>query len=88
LEHGCPVCNGMAGITETCPQCGKIMGDEGMVEDYYGPYSPYDNMDLYEQTGFWILADRLPCVHLFSCPACGYDTRIGFPQVILEDRQS
>jgi len=77
VEYGCPLCNGIAGVNERCSSCGQLMRDAGMVEDYYGPYSPYDNMDRYEPPLFWELADRMPCVHLFSCSKCGYDKRVG-----------
>ncbi len=84
MEYGCPVCNGMASIAERCPRCGAPMTDAGMVEDFYGPYSPYENMDLYELPCYWQLADDAPCVHLYACPACGYDKRVAFPQVTLK----
>lgn len=83
MQYGCPVCNGVARLNMFCPGCGQIMEDVGMIEDYYGPYSPYDNMDLYEPPRFWKLADTLPCVHLFSCSGCGRDKRVGIPQVIM-----
>ena len=59
------------------------MIDGGIVENYYGPYSPYDNTDIYELPVFWQLADKFPCVHLFSCFGCGYDLRLAFPQVVM-----
>ncbi len=83
MECGCPVCNGLAVTDRVCPECGETMEDGGMVEDYYGPYSPYDDMDLYEQPEFWEMADEAPCVHLFTCPKCGYDERVGFRSVVM-----
>lgn len=83
MEYGCAVCNGLAEVDIYCPECGRKMEDDGMVEDFYGPYSPYDNMDLYEPVWYWDLAAGMPCVHLFACPECGCDKRVAFPQVIL-----
>ncbi|MCL4440797.1 MAG: hypothetical protein M1609_09490 [Firmicutes bacterium] len=83
MEYGCPVCNGLTEKTMPCPECGELMKDDGMVENYYGPYSPYENTDTYEPPLFWELAPVLPCVHLFSCPLCGRDTRVAFPQVVM-----
>lgn len=83
MECVCPVCNGLTTAEVKCPKCGEMMEDTGMVEDYYGPYSPYDNQELYEPPVFWNLADRLPCVHLYSCPDCGYDERVGVKQVVM-----
>lgn len=83
LEYGCPICNGLFEEDLQCLKCGQIMQDNGRIEDYYGPYSPYDNMDKYEQPFFGGLSEELPCVHLFTCPRCGYDTRVGIEQVVL-----
>lgn len=83
MEYGCPLCNGFVTVEKQCSCCGHEMSDCGMIEDYYGPYSPYENADLYEPQGFWMLANSLPCVHLFSCPNCGFDKRIGISQVLM-----
>ena len=83
LEYGCPVCNGLTQIEKFCPHCGCLLNDNGIIENYYGPYSPYDDLDAYEPPVFWNLADVLPCVHLCSCPRCGFDTRIGVNQIVL-----
>ncbi len=81
MEYGCPVCNGLTIITQLCSCCGRVMGDSGILENYYGPYSPYDNMDLYEPPAGRNPANVLTCIHLFSCPNCGFDTRIAIRQV-------
>lgn len=83
MEHVCPVCNGLAAAEIKCPQCGETMEDSGRLEDYYGPYSPYDKMDLYEPPQCWDLVEKQPCIHLYSCPDCGYDERVGVKQVVV-----
>ena len=59
------------------------MVDKGLVQDYYGPYSPYDNVDLYEEAQPWEAGEVEPCIHLFACTECGYDTLIAFPRVVV-----
>jgi len=58
----CPLCNDTKEITVLCP-CGEKMRDSGLVSDYYGPYSPYFNVDFEDSF----------CRHLFTCPQCGKD---------------
>jgi len=79
LQYGCPLCNGLIQIDQCCPRCGQVMRDEGMIEDYYGPYSPYDDMDVYEPPEFRNLTDTMTCVHLLACRNCGCDTRLAVP---------
>lgn len=83
MEFGCPLCNGLIEEKIFCPRCGKLMDDAGILEDYYGPYSPYENPDLYEPPGAREAEDRQVCVHLFSCPAGDGDQRVGFRRMIL-----
>jgi hypothetical protein len=83
MEYGCPVCNGLTTLYKNCPYCGRKMEDKGMVDDYLGPYSPYGDMDLYEQHDKFDGDFSKSCVHLVSCADCGYDTRIGVMQLVL-----
>jgi hypothetical protein len=70
VEKICPLCNGMAAIEGNCPLCDSQLVDGGAVENYFGPYSPYMDVNSLRGPG----ADRR-CVHLLYCPACGYDER-------------
>lgn len=82
MEYGCPLCNGLTKLNITCPKCGEgYMEDKGQLEDFYGPYSPYDNNDLYDSPALWNKNILEPCIHLFSCEKCGYDHRLGFRKV-------
>lgn len=68
----CPLCNGLIELELACPKCGCIMDDGGMIENYYGPYSPYLDESILDQVdGVW--EDK--CLHLFYCTSCGYDHR-------------
>lgn len=59
------------------------MRDDGMLENYYGPYSPYDNVVTYEPPMLWEHEKREPCIHLFTCQSCAFDIHVGFAQVII-----
>lgn len=67
MHTACPACNGLLQTSPLCP-CGREMVNSGMVSDYFGPYSPY----------FSTTFESECCVHLFTCPACGNDSRYGF----------
>ncbi|MCF8010975.1 MAG: hypothetical protein K9L17_12225 [Clostridiales bacterium] len=58
----CPYCNQVKKPDIRCI-CGTLMEDNGPVNDYYGPYSPYFNMAFESKI----------CRHLFTCPSCGKD---------------
>lgn len=72
----CPVCNGLYHLNLTC-SCGAPLVDRGRLEDYAGPYSPYQGFreDLFPcQGGF---EDEITgCVHLLSCRRCKRDERV------------
>lgn len=61
----CPACSGLLKNGPAC-SCGEETMDTGPVSDYFGPYSPYFNMNF----------EANQCVHLYKCPACGRDRRI------------
>lgn len=78
MEYICPLCNGINDKSEYCPQCGHQLEDDGKIEDYRGPYSPYQEEYLYmwEQE---ILEPQLGhdfCIHLFYCPNCSFDNKL------------
>jgi predicted RNA-binding Zn-ribbon protein involved in translation (DUF1610 family) len=67
----CPVCNGLQSISFACPQCRTKMADEGRVDDYLGPYSPYRPIDDLKLTNGYTDLSTHQCVHSLSCPQCG-----------------
>ncbi len=83
MELGCPVCNGFIMINKNCPCCaGGLLEDKGTLEDFYGPYSPYENQELYEP--YPAAGGRdCRCIHLLACAACGFDERVGICQIIM-----
>lgn len=78
MELICPLCNGMYHFEETCPQCGEIMWDGGIAENYIGPYSPYMEQSYYNAGEAESLYE---CVHIFTCPRCGLDQRVSIDKV-------
>lgn len=64
----CPVCNGMENLLSKCPDCddGTIMDDLGPVDNYYGPYSPYQEQSEDLTSG----REDDSCAHLCRCPEC------------------
>ena len=66
----CPLCNGLKNLyIHTCPECGDDMQDQGMISGFFGPYSPYEELEMANKS-----SDE-KCVHLFSCSRCGNDFR-------------
>ena len=65
-DAGCPLCNSLISLHQVCPQCNQALLDGGRVEDFLGPYAPYEELD----------TDWEPCTHLIYCPACGQDWRV------------
>lgn len=59
---GCPMCNGVEPLGQ-CPYCGNKMEDLGMVDDFLGPYHPYQDRNSGK------------CMHLIYCPNCQWDYR-------------
>ncbi|AFV11193.1 hypothetical protein Tph_c09640 [Thermacetogenium phaeum DSM 12270] len=66
MTTGCPVCNGLTPIEETCPSCGALMEDCGSMADLSDPYGPYEEKreNIAGYTG-----DNL-CLHFLQCPNC------------------
>lgn len=75
----CMLCNGLTSIEKNCPQCGAIMVDAGLIQDYYDNYSAYLGQDVYEDG--YRCHGGFCCVHLFTCPRCHYDVSLGFKRV-------
>lgn len=68
----CPLCNGLVQTHFFCPSCDAELMDTGLLENYWGPYSPYlDEIILDQIDG----VGPHECIHLFKCPSCGYDKK-------------
>jgi hypothetical protein len=73
--QGCSLCNGV-GSVGICPQCGYPLEDYGMIEDFLGPYSPYENDKILEWDNKQEKGLPATCEHLVYCKNCQYDMRI------------
>jgi len=70
----CPVCNGTQKLNRKCKACQCQMEDAGQIENYYGPYSPYQ-----EQATLNTLPPESgpsSCMHLCRCPDCGCEEKV------------
>lgn len=79
----CPLCNGLIQVEKRCPSCGHLLNDGGSLESYFGPYSPYEEVDDSLQS-FLPEYEADKCLHLLYCPSCGWDKRVGIPKVHIE----
>ncbi|MDN5293638.1 MAG: hypothetical protein PWQ91_857 [Eubacteriales bacterium] len=73
----CPLCNGLLTVSQLCPRCGLPLADGGKIEDYYGPYSPYQDDWLFDIEQAKEKGQVQTCPHLFYCPRCS--THLIFP---------
>lgn len=73
----CPVCNGFQNIASTCTHCGFPLQDTGRLADFYGNYSPYQEIDASKRdNGFPDLSLHL-CMHVTWCSLCQTEQIIG-----------
>jgi hypothetical protein len=72
MDKICPLCNGLYTITYECPNCGRLLEDGGLLQNYLGPYSPYMESDIVGQ-----------CTHLLYCADCHYDVRVAIETVMI-----
>lgn len=71
----CPLCNGLLNIELPCKECGQPMVEQGPLDSYLGPYSPYQDQQLLELNNGLKVAGTDPCIHLFYCRECQLDHR-------------
>lgn len=71
MESGCPICNGLLQLSESCPSCGTPMEDCGSIENYTDPYGPYEEQEAehLHSTSKTCTGDN-QCVHFLQCPNC------------------
>lgn len=75
----CMLCNSLASVEISCPECGSHMADSGVIQDYYDNYSAYLEQDIYED-GYRCISGSF-CVHLFTCPGCHYDVSVKLKRI-------
>lgn len=78
MEKVCPLCNGLIQVDRKCPYCGNVLIDGGIIQNYYGPYSPY-----VAQVTAINGDERHNCIHLLYCAGCHYDIRAAWQFVVV-----
>lgn len=76
MPNLCPLCNGFYSLNLKC-SCGSLLKDMGRLENYAGPYSPYQDFE--EEPS--AREKRSPegaegCLHLMACPGCRREERV------------
>lgn len=64
----CPICNGLKKLEKNCVLCNKALKDLGRIEDYYSPYSPYEELDQIP----CLQESSLYCIHFLKCKNCNF----------------
>lgn len=72
MSFACPVCNGLAALAKSCPQCSGPLVDGGRADDYLGPYAPYRPIDEMKLTNGYADLAAHACVHYMWCEDCQY----------------
>jgi len=70
MNEICPVCNGLYDTLRYCYRCQQPLVQLGRIEDYKGPYSPYIDMDLFQDNRDTFTTGDNCCTHLYKCPSC------------------
>jgi len=73
MGYICPVCNGLTTLQAVCSECHHQLDDLGRVDDLWGPYTPYREIDdIKMSNGFEDIKEH-QCIHIATCPICGKD---------------
>lgn len=71
MDYTCTLCNHFEELNKKCPQCGSNMENLGLLQDYYDPYSPYLDQEIYQDN--YKKNNNDLCVHLLHCDGCGFE---------------
>ncbi|WP_035099643.1 hypothetical protein [Aneurinibacillus terranovensis] len=77
----CPVCNGFSRLEEKCPTCRHLMEDEGNIQSYYGPYSPYRGIDDEKLYNNYPDLVAHQCIHVLACEHCGHQATYAVQEI-------
>lgn len=72
MSSMCPVCNGFQQLEAKCPECGGKADDDGRLNDFLGPYSPYRPIDDIGMDNGVLDVGLHRCTHVTHCASCGY----------------
>ncbi|SDK21363.1 hypothetical protein [Natronincola ferrireducens] len=80
MELVCPICNSLASYIVKCPFCTSKMESQGAIQDYFDDYSPYLDKEITEKLD-GVASEQ--CLHIFFCPQCQKDKRIGIDKILM-----
>ena len=81
MAYLCPVCNGLNLLQSNCTHCNHHLDDYGRVDQIWGPYAPYREIDDLKMTNGFEDFENHKCIHLASCPSCGKDQLIAINEI-------
>ncbi|HHU64170.1 MAG TPA: hypothetical protein GXZ32_08235 [Clostridiales bacterium] len=81
MDTICPVCNGLEEHQSFCPRCGSYMKEMGALQDFFGPYSPYQEQDTVNLPVEYQQVCEQACVHLYRCSNCGIEDRVTIKKI-------
>lgn len=56
------------------------MEDAGKIENFYGPYSPYEDTTQIRMTNGLPDLAKEQCLHVASCPTCGIQEKVAITE--------
>ncbi|AQS59554.1 hypothetical protein B0537_10970 [Desulforamulus ferrireducens] len=66
----CVLCNRLYTLNYLCPRCGDVLADQGLIQDFFDPYSSYEDQKIYED-GYQGYTEEC-CTHVLACGKCGW----------------
>lgn len=81
MSYICPICNGLDQLHVVCSKCSHLLDDHGKIDDLWGPYSPYREIDDLKLTNGFEDVKNHQCIHIVSCPHCGTDQVVSVNEV-------
>lgn len=69
----CPLCNGLIKLQQKCLNCSNLLRDQGTLESYFDPYSPYLDENILDMVDGVVSEDY--CIHLLTCSFCNSTNR-------------
>ncbi len=71
MGYICSVCNGLTTLHAACSNCNHPLDDYGRIDDLWGAYSPYQELEDLKMTNGFEDSRKHQCVHIATCPICG-----------------
>lgn len=79
VDYTCLLCNHFLNITQPCSECGRPLENLGLLQDFYDPYSPYLDQEIYYDN--YKNYNENYCVHIMRCNACDKESVHAFKRL-------